>query len=86
MVLNDSLWLLVCYHDGSRSFASNLDDSMHFFSDAGATIPALYIGDFNWSMSVLLSVPAWVQDYTHPPGGSVVSKRKATAVISHLCF
>ena len=57
VVLNDFLQLVVCYHDGSRSFASNLDDSMHFFSDAAATIPTLYIGDFDWSMRVPLSVP-----------------------------
>ena len=59
-VPNDSLWLAVCYHDGSHSFVLNLDDSMHFFADAATTITMLYIGDFNWSMHVPLNMPAWV--------------------------
>ena len=60
VVLKDSLQLVVCYHNGSHSFASKLDDSMHLFSDTAATIPTLYIGNFNWSMHVPLSVPTWV--------------------------
>lgn len=45
VVLASHLCLVFCYHAGTNSLAANLDDAMHFFSEAHGPSPMSVLGD-----------------------------------------